>query len=319
MIRRVALAGIAAAAVLPAMVLVASPAGADTVIGCQGANCSISLSQFIQLKGSYTEGAGSATSPVYVPPPPCLWEPIGDTLSGANQIIGQYGNMTKADDFLDIYESVQQAKKQVKQGGPAGTWYLLPINPAAGAAGAAECLKMPLYAWEAPGQVPPMPPVPPKTLAAYAYNHMLIPPPDLTLSPANRGYVNLATYLWLNWQNHPDGTYHVTATLGNQSATVTARAASVSVDPPADGAAYSSCGPDGSKYPVGKAPSDAGPGQPPDCGVLWNKATTGTQVTATVTFNVNWTGGGQGGTLNPITITSNPANVSVAEIQNLNG
>jgi hypothetical protein len=90
-------------------------------------------------------------------------------------------------------------------------------------------------------------------------------------------------------------------------------------DPPADGVAYSSCGPDGSKYPVGKAPSNAGPNQPPDCGVLWNKATTGTQVTATVTFDVTWTGGGQGGTLNPITITSNPANVSVAEIQNLNG
>jgi hypothetical protein len=320
MIRRVALAGVAAAAILPAMVLVASPAGADTTVGCQSANCSVSLSQFIQLKGSYTDGAGSASYPINVPPPPCLWEPMGDTLSGANQIIGQYGNMTKANDFLGIYESVQLAKKQVKQGGPQGTWYWLPINPAAGAAGAAECLKIPLYAWEAPGQVPPMPPVPPKTLAAYAYNHMLIPSPDVTLSPANRGYVNLASYLWLNWVNHPNGTYHVTATLGNQWATVRAQAASVQVDSPPDGTGYSSCGPDGSKYPVGQAPSNAGPGQPPDCGVLWTKPATSATVTATVRFHVTWTSsGGQGGALNDITITSNPANVSVAEIQNLNG
>lgn len=316
MIRRVALAGIAAAAILPAMVLVASPAGADTGVSCQSASCSVSLSQFIQLKGSYTNGTGSASVPINVPPPPCLWEPMGDTLSGAHQIVDQNPNPTSE---LGVAASVQQAKKQLKQGGPPGTWYLLPVNPAASPAGQAECWRLPLYAWEAPGQVPPAPPVPPKTLAAYAYNHMLIPAPDLTLSPAKRGYVNLATYLWLNWANHPNGTYHVTATLGNQSATVSAQATKVSVDSPADGMAYSSCGPDGSKYPVGKAPSNAGPGQPPDCGVLWNKSTTGTQVTATVTFDVTWTGGGQGGTLNPITITSNPANVSVAEIQNLNG
>jgi hypothetical protein len=333
MMRRVALAGIIATA-LPVL-LFAGPASAGPNVGCLGPSCSVSLSSFIHLSGDYTSGTGSAQVPMNVPPPPCLWEPIGDTIAGAHQIISDWPGMTKANDFLGIYESVQQAKQQLKAGGPPGTWYLLPINPAAGPAGAAACLKIPLYAWEPPGGVPPMPPIPPRILAAYAYNHMVIPQPTLTTNPARKGYVNLATYVWANWAGqagtvtqraHPNGTYSVTATLGNQSATVWAQPASTgfTVHVGGPGTPYSAgCGIDGSKYPVGQAPAGAGPGQAPDCGALWRATATGATITATVRFNVSWGAGilhGPGPNRLPqIPITSRPVTEPVAQVEGLNG
>jgi hypothetical protein len=333
MMRRVALAGIIATA-LPVLLL-AGPASAGTGVGCTGATCSVSLSSFIRLSGDYASGSGSAQVPVNVPPPPCLWEPIGDTVAGAHYIISQFGGITKMADLYSVYESVQQAKLQLKNGGPPGTWYELPTNPAAGPAGAAACQKLPLFYFVLPGQVPPMPPVPPKILAAFAYNHMLIPQPTLVTNPARKGYVNLATYVWANWAGqagtvrqraNANGAYSVTATLGNQSATVWAQPASsgFTVHVAGPGAPYSAgCGIDGSKYPVGHPPAGAGPGQAPDCGALWRATTTGATITATVRFNVTWGAGilhGPGpNALPPIPITSRPVTVPVAQIEGLNG
>ncbi len=332
MMRRVALAGIIATA-LPVLLL-AGPASAGSGVNCTGATCSVSLSSFIRLSGDYTPGSGSAQVPVNVPPPPCLWEPIGDTIAGAHYIVSQFPDAAPILPF-GVYQSVQRAKQQLKNGGPPGTWYVLPINPAAGPAGAAACLKLPLYAWVPPGQVPPMPPIPPKILAAFAYNHMLIPQPTLTTNPARKGYVNLATYVWANWAGqagtirqrvNPNGTYSVTATLGNQSATVWAQPASsgFTVHVAGPGTPYSAgCGIDGSKYPVSHPPADAGPGQAPDCGALWRATTTGATITATVRFNVTWGAGilhGPGpNALPPIPITSRPATVPVDQIEGLNG
>jgi hypothetical protein len=332
MMRRVALAGIIAT-VLPVLLL-AGPASAGTGVGCAGATCSVSLSSFIRLSGDYTSGPGSAQVPLNVPPPPCLWEPIGDTIAGAHYIISQFPDAVRSLPF-GVYQSVQEAKQQLKNGGPLGTWYQLPVNPAASAAGKAACLQLPLYYFVPPGQVPPMPPIPPKILAAFAYNHMRIPQPTLVTNPARKGYVNLATYVWANWAGqagtirqraNPNGTYSVTATLGNQSATVWARPASsgFTVHVAGPGAPYSAgCGIDGSKYPVGRPPPGAGPGQAPDCGALWRATTTGATITATVRFNVTWGAGilhGPGpNALPPIPITSRPVTVPVAQIEGLNG
>ena len=332
MIRRVALTGILAAA-LPVLLLAAAPANAGTTVGCVGPQCSVSLSSFITLSGNYTNGVGSAQLPVNVPPPPCLWEPIGDTLTGAATIVADNGPTPTTAYGVD--KSYSQAKKQLKDGGPPGTWYLLPINPAAGAAGAAACLQLPLYYWVPPGGTPPMPPIPPATLAAFAYNHMLVPRPTLTINPAGKGYVNLATYVWANWAGqagtvmqraNPNGTYSVTATLGNQSATVWAQPASsgFTVNVAGPGTAYSAgCSIDGSKYPVGKPPASAGPGTAPDCGALWQGPTTSASITATVKFNVTWGAGTLNGpgpnALPQIPITSQPVTTPVAEIQGLNG
>jgi hypothetical protein len=336
MIRRV-LAGVAAVA-MP-LLLVAGPASAGPNVGCTGPTCSLSLSQLITLRGSYTNGVGSATEPVDVPPPPCLWEPIGDTTVGANYIISNFGTASPVNDQFDVYESVQQAKKQLKNGGqPAGTWYELPINPAAGAAGAAACLKLPLFYFVQPGQALPAPPVPVKTLAAYAYNHMTIPSPTLTVNPAgNRGYVNLASYVWVNWGGplggggpgnqgvNTNGDYWVSATLlnSNESATVWAEPGHLSIKVNGQGKSYSrGCGIDGSHYPKGRPPADSGAGVAPDCGVLWTGVDAQASIQVSVTFKVTWGPGilnGPGPNALPnITINSAPIPVAVAEIQNLN-
>ncbi|HEY1917983.1 MAG TPA: hypothetical protein VGH27_20615 [Streptosporangiaceae bacterium] len=335
MIRRVALAGITAAALpllLLVSLLVSGPANAGTSVGCLGPTCSLSLSQLITLRGSYTNGVGSATEPVDVPPPPCLWEPIGDTTAGAHFIINEFPQGASQ---FGVTASVAQAKKQLKHGGqPAGTWYELPINPAAGAAGAAACLKLPLFYFVEPGQALPAPPVPVKTLADYAYNHITIPSPTLTVNPANRGYVNLASYVWANWgapigggggNVNADGDYWVSATLlnSNESATVWAQPGKLSIQVNGPGRAYSSgCGIDGSRYPKGKPPASAGPGVTPDCGVMWTGTDAQASITASVTFKVSWGPGilnGPGPNALPdITITSAPIPVSVAQIQNLN-
>jgi hypothetical protein len=335
MIRRIALVGIIATA-LPALLLVAPPANAGPVVGCLGPTCSVSLSSLITLRGDYTEGVGSAQVPVDIPPPPCLWEPIGNTATGAAYIIGEFGYVKPgAGDQFGIAASVQQAKKQLKDGGPAGTWYMLPVNPAASAAGKAACLLLPLFYFVQPGQALPVPPIPTKTLAAFAYNHMLIPKPTLTINPARRGYVNLATYVWANWaaeggtviqRANPNGTYNVTATLGDESATVWAQPATsgFTVTPSAQGTSYSAgCGIDGSRSPVGKPPPSSGPGVAPDCGVLWQSPTNGATITATVTFNVTWGAGNLDGPgpngLPQIPIVSRATTVPIAEIQGLNG
>ena len=48
----------------------------------------------------------------------------------------------------------------------AGEWYVLPVNPAAGAAGQAACLQLPLFVFAVPrGRPLPAVPIPPRTLA----------------------------------------------------------------------------------------------------------------------------------------------------------
>ena len=52
-----------------------------------------------------------------------------------------------------------------------------PVNPAASRAAQRACFKLPLFVFDVPGPAPPNPPVPPRTLADYAYNHMTVPSP----------------------------------------------------------------------------------------------------------------------------------------------
>src|SRR6202034_4526420 len=81
---------------------------------------------------------------------------------------------------------------------------------------------LPLLAWVLPGAPPPLPAVPAADLAIYAYDHMLLPSPGLKLNPAHgRGYVSLPSYVW---DNLPFYLGTVTATLGDESATVNATA-----------------------------------------------------------------------------------------------
>ena len=137
------------------------------------------------------------------------------------------------------------------------------------------------------------------TLADYAYNHMAIPAPRLTVNPAGHAYVNLATYVWgrtrpVSRATGRPNAYEVTATLGGEIVSVWAQLAakgafSVGADGP--GTAYSACGPDGSHDRLGHPPASAGAGTPPDCGVLWQAPAAGAAVSATVTWSVTWGAG----------------------------
>jgi hypothetical protein len=310
MIRRVLIAGAAISAGLLATLTAAPPAGADTIVGCQGNNCSASLDQFITYKGDYTPN-GTSHLQVTEDPPPCLWVQIGDAVTGSNYIIGQFPNPDKGLPF-GIYDSVQQAKKLLANPQP-GSWFNLPINPAAGPAGLQACLKLPAFVFVPPGQTPPMPRIPPRILAEYAYNHMLIPAPALTTSPANKGWVNLATFVWTNSPRQRQ----ISATLGNETVTVVARPAQTTITASGAGTIYTAgCGPNGSHYPAAHPPT-TGPGTPPDCGVLWQTPTTAATITATVTWDVTWGPGNN--TLPPIPMTGTSPAMPVAEIQTING
>jgi hypothetical protein len=330
MMRRVAIAGVIIAGLLGPMAA-AAPASAGASVGCNGNDCSALLSSLITLKGDV--GGGSAQVPLDLAPPPCLWEPIGDATTGSQYIIQQFGTAGPGTPF-GVYASVQQAQALLKNGGtPAGTWYQLPVNPAASAAGQAACLKLPLFYFAQPGQALPALPIPDVTLARYAYNHMTIPVPRLTINPAARGYVNLATYVWGAWPASPTtgrmDAYKIVAALGNQVVTVWAQPAGrnpFAVNASGPGTANSAgCGATGSHYPAGRPPPSAGAGTTPDCGVLWQAPTTTPGLTATVTWSVTWGNGDLNGpgpnALPPIVLTgpNPPLEFPVEEIQSING
>jgi hypothetical protein len=278
--------------------------------GCAGTTCAVDVWQWVHHPGaSGNWGAGGGTGvAINVPPPPCEWNPIGNATSGSHTIINDNPGVQKGALF-DVYQSVQQAKSLLKDP-QAGEWYVLPVNPAAGAAGEAACLKLPLYYFVPPGGTPPLPPIPPIDLAKYAYNHFTIPVPTVRLSPRARGYVNLASYVWTSAQ-----TETTWASLGAVKVTLTATPIRTEVLASQYGNAYSQgCGPEG--YTKASAP-DSGPGTAPSCGVLWTAPVGSTQVSVSVTWRVTWGPGGN--TLPAITQTGTSPAISVEEIQSLNG
>lgn len=330
MIRRVAIAGLILAALI-APLPVAAPASAGSNVGCTGSTCSVLLSSLITLNGDWG-ATGSAQVQVPLVQPPCLWQPIGDTTAGSNYIIQQFGAVPPGTPF-GVYQSVQTARTLLKDKPvPPGTWYQLPINTAASQAAQNTCRALPLFAFAPLGQLPPAPPVPPRTLAGYAYNHMTIPAPTVTINPAAKGYVNLATYAWATTRpqsvitNQPNA-YEVTATLGNQTVSVwaqLARKGTLTVGVTGPGTAYSAgCRAAGSRYRVGHVPASSGAGTPPDCGALWQGPTAAASLSATVRWTVTWGVGVLNGPgprrLPAIAMTGRTPAFPVAEIQSING
>jgi hypothetical protein len=326
-----ALAGAALAGPLaPLAPAGAVPSGAG--VGCTGSTCSVQLSGVIRLKGDFG-AVGSASAPLNVPPPPCVWQPLGDAVTGSRTILKQFGTAAASVPF-GVHATVQQARRLLAaRPVPRGTWFQLPVNPAASPAAQSACLTLPLFFFARPGQAPPAPPVPLTTLAAFAYDHMTIPVPRVTVNPAGHGYVNLATYVWARTRpvsatTGRPGAYEVIATLGAQTVSVWAQPATpgalrVGVGS-GHGAAYSGCGPGGSRFPVGRVPASAGAaGTAPDCGVLWQAPDAAATVSVTARWMVTWAAGvlhGPGNRRLPvIALTGRTAPLRVAEIQSING
>jgi hypothetical protein len=327
MIRRVIAAGAVAVAAGLLAPLGTAPALADTHVGCSGAGCSVSISRFITYGGSASQsGHGSGQAQVEEETPPCLWIPIGDAITGSHAILAEFPTANPSLPF-QIGDSVKQANALLKNPAP-GTWFELPINPAAGPAGAAECLKLPLYAWVPPGGAPPMAPVPPRILAEYAFNHMIVPTPSVRTSPGVNAssYVNLATFAWAGNVHAVQASATLPTIDGPETVWVYADPAPsggnphpVSISVSGFGTVADNCGQNGSRYPVGHPPAATGPGVPPDCGVLWTAPTTGAVITVRVNYHVTWGDARQVAPLHDIPMQAGSAPIMVQEIQSVNG
>ena len=98
-------------------VWLAGPASAGAFVGCTGNTCSVSLSTLITLKGDVGNGAAHVQLPVA--PPPCLWQPIGNTTVGSTTIVQQFGSAAPGTPF-GVYQSVRQARTLLKDKPVAG-------------------------------------------------------------------------------------------------------------------------------------------------------------------------------------------------------
>lgn len=347
----VVIAAIAAALIGPALVAVPASAGnTTTTVWCPtGSSCATMLERMIHYSGAnYSPGANNMV--VDIPPPPCLWEPIGNATTGSKAIIKEFGtNPNNAGTQFEVNQSVQQADNFLKQNPPpAGEWYWLPVNDAAGQAGINECLKMPLYVFVPPGQPLPGIQLPPQTMAQLVFTQMGIPGAgQMMLNPTSgKTFTNLPTFVRVTllsknknnknknnmYETAPNGQPYVTVTGSLAGTTVTVWAVASRLQVSASGGSgytpdTSNCGYLGSRE-INDAQfvAKAGPGTPIDCGVTFQAPATW-QITATMNWQACWApvaGGGlppancrpvPGAQLNGLTWTRR---VAVNEIQSVN-
>lgn len=317
MIRRFAAVAAAAATGLLAALVIAAPASAGSWEGCVGPTCSAGASSPVHL-------TGNRKGPVYLAPAPCNWSPVGNQAKGSHYVISYYNGKEPGPNVPRAGSSFQEAKGLLKNPQP-GSWYALPVNPDAPLASQHQCERLPYFVFVPQGE--PIPKVAPtgRLLARYAFSMMRIPDPTLTLNPAGKSYVNLATYVWADWNpswftNRKD-LYQIVARAGNDWARVSATPSDqLTIDVTGPGTPYKNgCGTFGSQYPVGHAPANAGAGTPPDCGVLWQSSDSNATITVTVTWNVTWqASNNRSGTLPAITVRRQ-VQVPVNEIQSVNG
>jgi hypothetical protein len=281
-------------------VLVATPASASdavsSVVCPTGSSCEIQLENMIRFKGDDNHG-GNRNVVVNIAPPPCLWNPIGDATTGSQTIIGEFGNNPAATTTMyQVDKSVAKANQLLAANPkPPGEWYELPINPAAGAAGAAECLKLPLFAWVPPGTAPPGINIPPETLAQLALVRIRVPGKGkMTLSPKGNDAVNLPTFVrvalagGVHYANGMPYT-RITATLGNVSATVWIKPTPLQLSAPGATTDANNCGYLGSNMLATNpgAVARTGINGAIDCGVTFRQPGA-LQLTASINWQTCW-------------------------------
>lgn len=342
--RRIAAILATSAALIAPMVAAIPPASAGngtSSVGCStGDSCTAMLENMISLKGDVAPGNKIVNTVVNIAPPPCLWEPIGGATTGSKAITTEWGtNPKNAPTQFSIDQSVKQAVALEKAPAP-GEWYELPVNPAAGSAGAQQCLKLPLYAWVPPGQSPPGINIPPQTLAQLALAVVKLPGAGtIVTNPAAKSFTNLPTFVRATLGGGhigPGGRPYVSATasLNGTSVTVWAEASRLQVSA-SGGSSYtadtSNCGYLGSTEMLNpQAVAHVGPGGHIDCGLTFQSPATW-QVTASMTWQTCWAQNGNAAAPpNPATCTPVPGaqlngttwaphQVVVDEIQSVNG
>ncbi|WP_018639435.1 hypothetical protein [Parafrankia elaeagni] len=138
-------------------------------------------------------------------------------------------------------------------------------------------------------------------LAEQTRSQLRLQGPAIALSPIGRQLIRLPTWMWLD----PAGWRPVSATAASGGVSVTATATPTGVDwVMGDGAQVHCTGP-GTPYPDGGDPKASSP----DCGHTYQTVSEDQPggvftVTATVTWNVTWAGGGQAGVFDGLTTVS---------------
>jgi hypothetical protein len=157
----------------------------------------------------------------------------------------------------------------------------------------------------------------PGVLAALVRQHLVLPLPVIQSSPApgSLQLTRLPTWLWIS---HAVWTpVSKTAAVPGESVTATATPVSLTWHP-GDGSAVT-CKDPGVPYTSAYSPSSPSP----DCGHTYTRSSAGQpggayHVTATITWDITWTGtGGAGGMLPPLFTTAATA-MRVAESQAVN-
>lgn len=158
--------------------------------------------------------------------------------------------------------------------------------------------------------------VDPAQLARKAVEQMTLKGPEIgiTPEPGGRGVVGMPVYMWTETGSETYGPQAESASAGAVTVTATAEVSKI-VWEMGDGNTVT-CTTAGTEYQAefGKEPS-------PDCGHRYTKpsSTTGSgefHVTATSTWTIDWSGGGQSGQLTQT--RSSSVDVTVAEVQVLN-
>jgi hypothetical protein len=150
----------------------------------------------------------------------------------------------------------------------------------------------------------------PAVLAAQAVKELRLPLPAIRVNPVPPAaqLVYLPTWLWLDGSSW--GAKSATAAVPGLSVTATAKPSRL-VFSTSDGATVSCPGP-GTAWTAGKDPNAASP----DCGHTYTRPGS-YALTATVTWQVGWAGGGRTGTV-PDLITTSTITLNVTESQALN-
>jgi hypothetical protein len=276
-----------------------------SVTGCSGVTCYAEVWRYITISGNAASPVGGNGTPVQMPPPPCYMQPMfsGPELYQLWKARGIQVGPGGGGSGFPFGRYVPEIK-QHKNGGGGYWWERVTNLQVGGTCG------LPLLAWVTNGAPPPLPHVPAVDLADYAYNHMTIDPPQLTVNPAARSYVNLPTYVWAKL---PYAQATVTATLGNEHATVIGMPSTLRLTASGGANVYNSgCTVTGSTAP--DPPKNAGPGTTPDCGVTFTQPGSGNMITGSIVWTV--TSGAR--RFHPIH-TGSTQGITVDEIQSLNG
>ncbi|MDK0524812.1 ATP/GTP-binding protein [Streptomyces sp. ML-6] len=163
---------------------------------------------------------------------------------------------------------------------------------------------------------PPEEQVDPAVVAQQAVDKMLLSGPriGITPKPGGKGVVGMPVYLWTTKSASTYGPNTASATAGSVTVTATAKVSKI-VWSMGDGSSVT-CTTAGTPYRAeyGKKPS-------PDCGHRYTRPSSTREsgkyhVTATSTWTIDWTGGGESGQLTEI--RDSAVDVTVAEVQVLN-